>query len=158
MKEKEEIARLRTGKEVMRIFKVLEVKKSWVNLKSWGKVLVTGVSRRGQRLVRLMVSIRWRTGLCPMCTKKPRTYSTVWGRPIDTKYHPSHYGSWRLAKDRIGDQNRWLLEQSRKETRTECTECLHTIHAELYLHYMEKIKRELNIFSERTDNITYIRI
>ena len=63
-----------------------------------------------------------------------------------------------MAKDRIGNQNRWLLEQSRKETRTECTECLYTIHAELYLHYMEKIKRELNIFSERTDNITYIRI
>ena len=37
MKKKEEIARLRTGKEVMRIFKVLEVKKSSVNLKSWGK-------------------------------------------------------------------------------------------------------------------------
>ena len=44
------------------------------------------------------------------------------------------------------------------DKKTECTECLYTIHAELYLHYMEKIKRELNIFSEKTDNTTYLGI
>ena len=34
MKKKEEVARLTAGKEVMRLFKVLDVKKSSVNLKS----------------------------------------------------------------------------------------------------------------------------
>lgn len=55
MKRKEEAARLRMGKEVKRILKILEVKKSSGNLKSGGKVTVAGELREGQRPVKLLV-------------------------------------------------------------------------------------------------------
>lgn len=47
MKRKEEVVRLRMGKEVKRIFKIFEVKKSLGNLKSGGKVIVVGEFREG---------------------------------------------------------------------------------------------------------------
>lgn len=75
MKRKEEAARLRMGKEMKRILKILEVKKSSGNLKSGGKVTVAGELREGQRPVKLLVPVQQGTRFCLRCSKNPLTHA-----------------------------------------------------------------------------------